>query len=103
MVTFIVVVKVQHLLESQLSVGTIGNKIGVFCIQKRQYINTFEKLYICRETKSNNEISDQYTQQPNDIFKATIHDVLYDDHSHTQTSSVLLWPVCSEDPTLLHT
>jgi hypothetical protein len=46
-----VVIKAQHPLESQLSVGTIGNKMGGFRTQKGEHINTAEKFYIFRETK----------------------------------------------------
>lgn len=46
-----IVIKVQHLLESQLSVGTIGNKMGVLRTQKGQNFNTVEEVYIYRETK----------------------------------------------------
>jgi hypothetical protein len=47
-----VIIKVQHLLESLLSVGTVGNKMGVLRTPKGQHLNTVEKMYICRETKT---------------------------------------------------
>jgi len=47
-----VLIKVQHLLQSQFSVGKVGNKMGVLRTQKGQHINTVEKMLICRETKT---------------------------------------------------
>jgi hypothetical protein len=47
-----VLIKVQNLLQSQLSVGKVGNRIGVLRTQKGQHINTVEKMHICRETKT---------------------------------------------------
>ena len=42
-----------------------------------------QKFYIYGETKNNNQISDQYTLQPNDVFKVIVQHGSYDDPCHT--------------------
>ena len=47
-----VTIKFHHLSQSQLSVGTFGNKIGVLRTQIGQHIITVEHYYVYRETKT---------------------------------------------------
>ena len=42
-----------------------------------------QKLHIYRETKNNNQISDQYMLQPNDFFKVIVNHGSYGDPCHT--------------------
>jgi hypothetical protein len=39
---------------------------------KGRLMNTLEKFYIFRETKSNNQINDKLTVKPNIIFDTTV-------------------------------
>lgn len=43
--------------------------------KKGPHLNSVEKFYIYKETKSSNQLNDQYTVHPNALFKAILkHD-----------------------------
>lgn len=45
------IIKVQHLLESQLAVGTIGNKMGVLRTQKNNTLILLKTFIFIEKTK----------------------------------------------------
>jgi hypothetical protein len=70
----------QHLLENQCHTGTGNNSKEVLCTAKEgSHLKTVEIFCIHRESKNNNQLSDQYMIQPNTVFKAILLDS-YDDH-----------------------
>jgi hypothetical protein len=46
---------------------------NIHVTNRGKMMDTLERYYIYKETKSNNQINDKLTVKPNAIFKAIIH------------------------------
>jgi len=65
----------QHLLENKHSFGPMEDIMDIVHItNKGKMIDTLERYYIYRETKSNNQINDKLTVKPNATFETLIHE-----------------------------
>ena len=67
---------VQHLMYNRHSIGFFRDIMDVVHItRKGRMLDTLEKVYIFRETKLNNQISDRLAIKPNIIFETIVrHD-----------------------------
>ena len=52
-------------------------------INKGKMMDTLERYYIYKETKSNNQINNKLTVKPNTIFETLIHEAPHRGHSNS--------------------
>jgi len=55
----------------------------VHVTNKCKIMDTLERYYICKETKSNNQINGKLTVKPNAIFENLIHEAPHIGHSNS--------------------
>jgi hypothetical protein len=74
----------QHLLENKHSFGPMEDIMDIVHItNKGKMMDTLERYYIYKETKSNNQINDKLTVKPNSIFETLIHKAPHRGHSNS--------------------
>jgi hypothetical protein len=65
---------VQHLLENKHATVPVEDIMDTIHVtNKGKMMDTLERHYIYKETKSNNQINDKLTTKANAIFEAVIH------------------------------
>jgi hypothetical protein len=71
-------------LRNQHSFGPMEDIMDiVHVINKGKMMDTLERYYIYKETKSNNQINDKLTVKPNAIFKTLIHEASHRGYSNS--------------------
>jgi len=74
----------QHLSENKHAFGPIEDIMDIVHItNKGKMMDTLEKYYIYKETKSNNQINDKLTVKPNAIFETLIHEAPHRGHPNS--------------------
>jgi len=74
----------QHLLENRDVIGPMENIMDIIHItNKGKMMNTLERFYIYKETKSNNQINDKLTVKANAIFETVVHKDPYIGHTQS--------------------
>jgi hypothetical protein len=65
----------QHLLENKHSFGPMEDIMDIIHVTNNgEMMDTLERYYIYKETKSNNQIKDNLTVKTNTIFEILIHE-----------------------------
>ena len=73
----------QHLLENRHAIGPMGNITGITHItNKDKMMDTLERFYLYKETKSHNQINDKLRVNANAIFETAVHKDPYRGHSN---------------------
>ena len=68
----------QHLWETERSIGPMDDIMEtVYITNNGQMMDTLEKFYIFRETKTNNQINDRLTVKSNIIFDTPVRNYPY--------------------------
>jgi hypothetical protein len=74
----------QNLLENKHSFGLMEDIMSIVHItNKGKMMDTLERYYIYKETKSNNQINDKLTVKPNAIFETLIHEAPHRGHPNS--------------------
>jgi len=74
----------QHLLENRHAIGPMENIMDIIHItNKGKMMDTLERFYIYKETKSNNQINNKLTVKVNAIFETVVHKDPYRGHSNS--------------------
>jgi len=74
----------QHLLENRHAISPMENIMDIIHITNNaKMMDTLERFYIYKETKSNNQINDKLTVKANAIFETVIHKDPYGGHSNS--------------------
>ena len=75
----------QHLLENEHPIGPMENIMDIlYTTSKGRMLDTLEKFYIYRETKSNNQIKDKLTVKSNVIYDVLVYKDLHGGHISSQ-------------------
>jgi len=71
----------QHLLGNRHAIGPMGNITAItHIINKSKMMDTLEKFYIYKETKSHNQINDKLTVKAKAMFETVVHEDPYRGH-----------------------
>jgi len=74
----------QHLLENRRAIGPMDNIMDIIHItNKGKMMDTLERFYIYKETKSNKQINDKLTVKATAIFQTVVHEDPYRGHSNS--------------------